>query len=138
MTTGRWILLACLGGAAAAGCIHNVNTVERAEPMATPQVVNDKRVEADSGLVEKAKCVGVRETVVGDLVKIQVEIYNSTTQTQTIHYRFEWYDSAGIFVDSPMSIWKSETLQAKETKPLVSIAPNPNARDFRLKLQESN
>ncbi len=136
MKSNLWFLVLCIA-AGAVGCNRSINSVERAQPMARPLTVADKRIETDPTLTEKATITGVHETLVGDLVKVQVEILNTRTTQRELSYKFEWYDDAGMLVDSPMSIWKPQTMLGGESVSLVSVAPNPRARDFRLKIQES-
>lgn len=120
------------------GCA-NVNTVSRSNEYATKNVVNDKRVITDTGLGKKITITEVVEGVVsGDLTKVQVRLQNNRSYELSINYAFEWYDLNGMQVDSTASGWKSLRLQGKEEKAVSSIAPNPNAMDFVLKLQEPN
>jgi uncharacterized protein YcfL len=139
MRPKKLILAFCVaaGMVAANGCNRSINTVERADPLGRPQVVNDRRIETDPTLSEKASVVRVYETKVGDLTKVQVDILNTRTTQREISYKFEWYDDAGMLVNSPMSDWKPQTMLGGEKVSLVSIAPNPRARDFRLKMKES-
>ena len=74
----------------------------------------------------------------GGLLKIQVTLYNSTHRAAAFNYKFEWFDANGMIVDSPLSIWSPQTIDAYETIQLTSLAPLPSAKDFRLKLQQSN
>lgn len=137
MSRVRWMFVFCVSAALTAGC-KTVNTTERAEPTAHPHPVADRRVITDRDVGAFAMILGVRETIVpGDLVKVQVDVYNSRSTTEHFNYKFEWFDDQGMIVDSPMSIWQPRTIQGKETLSLTAVAPNPRARDFRLKLQES-
>ena len=122
---------------ALAGC-KTVNTVERAVPVNPPTPLNDRRVVTDSGLGRIAQVVRVNQAVVsGDLLRIDVDIFNNASSQQRFNYVFEWFDQDGMAVFSPMSRWRSQIIEGKETVTLTGIAPNPRAKDFRLKLQES-
>jgi len=122
----------------AAGCGNTVNTVERAQPVGEKQMVSDKRIITDAGLNDYAKVIGVNQTTVsGNILKIQVELRNTTRSAKRINYKFEWFDMDGMIVDSPTTMWKTEVIEAKETKTLTAVAPNPRAKDFRLKLQDA-
>lgn len=129
--------LLILAALAAMGCSSGtINTVGRAQSEGRPNVVADRRVITDPGLDQAVQPVGVSESIVsGDLTKIQVEVYNTTNNAVKFYYKFEWYDDQEMVVDSPMSIWTDRTIQAGEQIPLVGVAPTPNAKDFRLKLQ---
>lgn len=118
------------------GC-RTVNTVEPAQPVAQPQIVDDKRIDTDSSLRRKATVVQVREATVGNgLLKIQVEILNRRNSRQQVDYRFEWVDSDGMVVDTPMSRWTQISLAGKESVWITGVAPTPRTVDFRLKLIE--
>ena len=131
-----WITLCGTALLAAVGCT-NVNSVQRAQPLGQQQVVNDKRVEPDSDVSSFAQVMGVNESAVGDLTKIQVRVFNNKRKMKQFNYKFEWFDLQGMSVDSPMSIWKAVTIQAQEEISLIAIAPNPRAKDFRLKMQQA-
>lgn len=136
-STRHWILALGIATAMAVGCERSVNTVERAQPYGRPEPVADKRIITDPTLNGIAMVVSLRETMEGDLVKIQVELLNDDRKDHQVNYRFSWYDGSGMAVDSPMSLWKPVTILGRQTIPLQAIAPNPRAKDFRLELQES-
>ncbi len=127
------IALLCLAGCLLAGC-SSVNTVERANPVASKKMVNDKRVITDGGLDDYAYIAGVNESCVGDLLKVQVTVTNSTTGYRAINYKFTWFDENGIEVNTTSTPWMTTTIEGGETKNLVSTAPSPKAKDFTLKL----
>ncbi len=118
------------------GC-QSVNTVERAAPEGRRQMVDDKRVSTDYTLSRSLQVTAVNETTVsGDMLKIQVEVRNTSSRPKNFNYKFEWFDMDGMAVDSPLSAWKPARLKGKETMMLTAAAPNPRAKDFKLKLQE--
>ncbi len=129
-------VLALLLGGALTGC-STVNTVERADPVGTVSYVDDKRIITDSGLNRIVNIVSVNEaTVQGGLLKIQVQLRNDTSGVKAFNYRFEWYDMDGMLVNAPTSSWQIRMIEGGETISLVGVAPNSNAKDFRLKLLE--
>jgi len=118
---------------------RTVNTVERADPRATPHVVHDARITTDSSLSQKAAVLQIRETKVGNgLLKIQAEILNRTSSRKRVNYRFDWIDESGMVIDTPLSSWKPLSLAGKESMFISSVAPTPRAVDFRLKLIEAS
>lgn len=120
-----------------AGC-KTVNTVERAVPVNPPTPLDDRRVITDTGLGRIAQVVRVNQSVVsGDLLRIDVDIFNNGSTQQRFNYVFEWFDQDGMAVFTPMSRWQGRIIEGKEMITLTGIAPNPRAKDFRLKLQES-
>ena len=112
-----------------------VNTVERAAPVGQKRMVADKRVITDGGLNDYAYIAGVNESIVsGNLLKIQVEIVNSSTAYRSVNYKFEWFDENGMDVSGVTSQWGTITLEGGESKFISAVATNPRAKDFRLKL----
>lgn len=118
------------------GCT-TVNTVERADPLATPSYIQDKRVITDQSLAKTVRVLSVNQTTVsGDLLKVQVTVENARTRVRTFNYRFEWYDRDGMLVQTPSSTWKSRRIEGKETLSISDVAPNPRVVDFVLKIME--
>ncbi len=118
------------------GC-QNVNTYENAESRATPTYVADKRVVTDNTLAGTVRVVSVNQaTVSGNLLKIQATVENLKSSVRTVNYKFEWVDVDGMAVNSPNEVWKSLTLQGRETTTISTVAITPKAADFRLKFRE--
>ncbi|HUB27670.1 MAG TPA: YcfL family protein [Tepidisphaeraceae bacterium] len=112
-----------------------INSVENAQKSGQVTVVPDRRIITDSAISGIAEVLGVNETTVNGLKKIQVRVFNGSSAEGEFFYKFEWFDSTGMLVDTPTSIWRPQTIEANEEISLISISPNPNANDFRLKLQ---
>jgi uncharacterized protein YcfL len=130
-------LLAAAALVALPGCATNVNTVERAQPQATPDYVSDKRVVTDNTLARTVRVNSVNQaTVSGNLLKIQATLENLKNNPRTIRYKFEWIDQSGMAVNSPNETWKTLMLQGRETTMISTVAINPRAVDFVLKLSE--
>ncbi len=119
------------------GCQTNVNTVSRAEPLARPTLVNDKRVVTDRTLGERIGVVSVNETVVsGNLRKVQVTLENLRDNNREIRYRFEWIDQDGMAVGGGAELWQPLVLAGRETRSVSAVATSPRAVDFTLKIVE--
>jgi len=130
-------LLAVAALVALPGCATNVNTVERAQSQATPDFVSDKRVVTDNSLARTVRVNSVNQaTVSGNLLKIQATLENLKSNPRTIRYKFEWIDQSGMAVNSPNETWKTLMLQGRETTMISTVAINPRAVDFVLKLSE--
>ncbi len=118
------------------GC-STVNTVERAQPTAQKQMVADKRIITDASLNRRVRVLGVNEsTGVGGLLRIQVEVLNTTRSLQRFNYKFEWFDENGNLVSTPTSVSLPRHIEGKESLFLNATAPTETAKDFRLKLIE--
>ena len=129
------LALAALG---LTGCASSVNTVQRANPQATPSYVADQRVITDSTLARKLATVSVNEAKVsGNLLKIQVTLENLSSRPQAFTYKFDWIADDGMELSGPTGGWKQIQLEGREVRAISSIATNPRAVDFRLKVREN-
>ena len=118
------------------GC-QTVNRVERAETRAEPIIIDDKRINTDDTLRQRAAVIKLNEaTVAHGLLKVQVEVQNRTNARQLINYRFDWIDASGMQIETPMSNWKAVSLAGQESKLISAVSPTPDAVDFRLSLLE--
>lgn len=115
------------------GCT-TVNTVEPAQSAAQREVLVDKRIVTDGRLYGRVRPVGVNTaTVSGDFLKVQIEVQNLSSRLQPFAYRIEWFDSNGLVVNTPTSVWIDRQIQPGETLALTGIAPVEGAKDFRIK-----
>ena len=115
-----------------------VNTVERATPIGTKQVIADKRVITDDTLKRKVNIVGLNEGITpGGFLQVQIEVLNRKNSMQTFSYRFEWFDMNGMLVDTPTSVWIPRQIEGQETLTITAVAPTTTAKDFRVKFMEN-
>ena len=132
--SGGALLAALLG---LSGCSTTINSVERADPVGQRQMVNDKRLLTDASLNRKVRIIGLNEGATpAGLARINVEIMNMTRSLQTFNYRVEWYDLNGLPVESASAGWSHREILGKETLNITFTAPNPAAKDFRVKFVE--
>ncbi len=110
-----------------------VNTVERANSQAQPQMINDKRIITDSGLDDYAYVAAVNKSVVGGLLKIQLKVVNRTVALRAFNYKFSWFDKEGMEVSQNSATWIPITLEGGETRYISAVAPSLNAYDFTVK-----
>ena len=127
------------GVATLCGCASSMNTTERAQPVGQAEMVDEKRVLTDRGLDVRARIMGVNQsTTAGGMLKVQVELLNTTRSTRNLHYRFEWFDQNGMEVKTPATVARIPlTLEGKESKFISGVAPTPACKDFRLKLTKN-
>jgi uncharacterized protein YcfL len=129
------LALAALG---LTGCATSVNTVQRANPQATPSYVSDQRVITDTTLARKLSTVSVNEAKVsGNLLKIQVTLENNSSKPQSFIYKFDWIADDGMELSGPTGGWKQVQLEGREVRAVSAIATSPRAVDFRLKVREN-
>lgn len=118
------------------GCRSALTSTERAEPLGTPTLVQDKRVQPDRSLRKKISIVQVNESIVnGDMTRIQVILINQKTYSLDVNYAFEWFDQNGMVVNSKTP-WKTLPFAGSEKKAISAVAPSSQAIDFVLKIQE--
>ncbi len=127
-----------VGLLAVSGCKTTVNSVENAQKEGQRQMVSDSRVITDGSLAKKVSIVGVNTGMTpGGLLKVQVELLNTTRSYQAFNYRFEWFDASGMQMNNIASALMPSTIEGKESKFISAVAPTPACRDFRLKLIEN-
>ena len=115
-----------------------VNTVERATPIGTKQMIADKRVITDDTLKRKVSIVGMNEGITpGGFLQVQIEVLNQKNSMQAFSYRFEWFDMNGMLVDTPTSVWIPRQIEGQETLTITAVAPTTTAKDFRVKFMEN-
>ena len=120
----------------AAGCSTPVNTVERENPQAMPNVV-DSRVDIfDNSLAKRLSLVSVNEGRASDFLQIQVTFRNRQVKPRSFAYQFQWIRENGMVVQSPSPAWKPAHIEGGQTISLSGIAPKPDVVDFRLSLRE--
>jgi uncharacterized protein YcfL len=137
ITSEVFCLCLLTGSALLPGCT-TVNTVERAQPVAQRDMVPDKRILTDASLNRRVRIVGVNQsTGPGGLLKVQVEVLNTTRSLQTFSYRWEWFDETGTILDTPTSTAVTRQIEGKESLFITGVAPKETVKDFRLKLIEN-
>lgn len=115
-----------------------INTVERATPVGTKQMIADKRIITDSTLNKKVRIISLNEsTTTGGFLQVQVEVLNQKNSMQSFNYRFEWFDMNGMLLNTPTSVWIPRQIEGQETLTITAVAPTTTAKDFRVKFIEN-
>lgn len=118
--------------AAAGGC-NTANTTRPTGSANADGTVPFQQIVTNGWLNYKANIVSVREgTVNGDIKRVAVDVYSDQLTTQRFSYRFDWTDSMGMPVQSATASLTSVTIKPKETITLTSVAPSPQAVQWRL------
>lgn len=117
---------------------HGVNTVEPSNPAYVRHTIPDKRVIRDR---ETARAVSVLQVIDGTtdtgLARVGVEVQNLRRSVFRFNYRFDWFDAQGLPVSTPTATMISQQIEAGQVLVLTSVAPTPQAKDFRLTVQQS-
>ena len=72
----------------------------------------------------------IRCTTAGDLLKIDVVVYNDESDTERLQYKFRWADAEGMRAADEES-WKPLLMYGNSRQTVTVVAPNPKARDFK-------
>jgi uncharacterized protein YcfL len=90
----------------------------------------------NSGLKGDIQIVDIKSAMAGDILRAQATLRSKDKDTLTFQYRFEWYDAGGLEINSGAGSWKPLILNGRETKTVQGVAPDPRAKEFKLKIRE--
>ncbi len=90
----------------------------------------------NSGLKGDIQIVDVKSAMAGDVMRAQATLRSRDRDTLPFQYRFEWYDAGGFEINSGAGSWKPLILYGREAKTVQGVAPDPRAREFKLKIRE--
>jgi uncharacterized protein YcfL len=72
----------------------------------------------------------IRCTTAGDLLKIDVVVYNDESDVERLMYKFRWMDAEGMRAADEES-WKPLLMYGNSRQTVTTVAPNAKARDFK-------
>ncbi len=90
----------------------------------------------NSSLAGDIEIVDVKSALVGDVMRVQAALRSKDKDTLPFQYRFDWYDAGGFEINSGAGSWKPLILTGRETKTIQAVAPDPRAKEFKLKIRE--
>ena len=90
----------------------------------------------NSGLKGDIQIVDIKSAMAGDVMRAQATLRSKDRDTLPFQYRFEWYDGGGLEINSAAGSWKPLTLYGRESKTVQGVAPDPRAKEFKLKIRE--
>lgn len=90
----------------------------------------------NSGLKGDIQIVDVKSVMAGDVMRAQATLRSKDKSTMPFQYRFEWYDAGGLEINSGAGSWKPLILYGRESKTIQAVAPDPRAKEFKLKIRE--
>ncbi len=90
----------------------------------------------NSGLKGDIQIVDVKSSLAGDVMRAQATLRSKDRDTLPFQYRFDWYDAGGIEINSGAGSWKPLILYGRESKTVQGVAPDPRAKEFKLKIRE--
>ena len=83
------------------------------------------------------KILDTKSRFINGLLKVNLELESGISSTYHLEYKFVWYDSAGMAVDSANSPWIPLYLSGREVKTIQGLAPNSSAKTFKIILKEA-
>lgn len=89
-----------------------------------------------SGLKGDIQIVDIKSAMAGDIMRAQATLRSKDRDTLPFQYRFEWYDASGIEINAGSGSWKPLILNGREAKTIQAVAPDPRAKEFKLKIRE--
>ena len=127
--------IALAGTLFCAGCLHTVDTVENAEKYAVPNEILRKHVETDASQPIKVTNL-VDSFAPNGFRMIAVELTNTSSSPRSVFVRCEWYDEAGMKIETSLAQWNEYRFNARDSKQFRYHAPKANALDFKIRLSE--
>ena len=120
------------------GCAKTgkVGTVSKKDPQDQSPQPEIKKVEFGGGLEKALSVVRITQGKIdGDLLRIQVELKNISSNEVTLTHKLEWLDQKGFLVRDTSLVWKALMIRPGESKMIESISSRPGVTTFRLKVQ---
>ena len=120
------------------GCNNPVHQTTKKNPGDTGPLPELKRVYMSSSLSKNLEVVSVNQAIAnGDLLKIQVNLYNLSKKELNLNYKVEWMDEAGIVINDSSAVWTPLYVRGAENVAVQSVSTTPRAKNFWLKLQKA-
>lgn len=85
------------------------------------------------GTLEGVQVVDLRSQRKNDVMVVQAELMNQIVKDVRVYYRFRWLDGAGMQVGDG-EVWKPLMMMGKQSQFIKSIAPGPQAVDFKIEM----
>ena|SRR6266568_2535762 len=128
------LALTCLAGCSTTAGIEAVGTTtwnqEGARELQSKVIINNSSLAGDIQVMD------AKSALAGDLMRAQVTLKSKDRDTVPIQYRFEWYDANGMEIGAGTSAWKPFLIYGRESRSLQGVAPDPRAREYKLKIRE--
>ena len=83
------------------------------------------------------KVLSTKSRFVNGMLQAQVELESDDSDPTELNYKFVWFDSDGMSIDSDNSPWQPLYLSGREVKSLRGLAPNPAARTFKVVIKNA-
>lgn len=98
--------------------------------------LNKKVVFNNRSLAGDLQVVDLQSALAGNMMRAQATLQSKDRDTLSFQYRFDWYDANGMEINAGSGSWKPLIIYGRETKIIQGVAPDPRAKEFKLKLRE--
>lgn len=97
-------------------------------------------LQADNTRLARYIAIGnVRCDQTGDgFLRARCTVTSARNKTMQIQYKFAWFDAEGTEIDPDAETWRILSLEGRDTRPLMGIAPSPAAESFRIRIREAD
>ena len=136
----KHILPALLAAVLLAGCAAPNTTGITASVAPDENGVYQQYLQADNTrlarqvLVRDVRC---DQTANGHM-RASATLTSARNKSMQVQAKFAWLDAAGFEIDPDAETWRVITLEGRDTRPLVGIAPSPAAESFRIRIREAD
>lgn len=79
--------------------------------------------------------VDIATQFAGNLLIADVTLVSKYSDTEQYQYKFAWFDSDGIEIDSEANVWTPFIMYGNETKTFRGAGPNPSAKQFKINIR---
>lgn len=105
---------------------------------ASSRVAADPRIVVDSSASSLIKVLTVDYGATkGENPVVSLAVQSRKGSVRRIEYRAVWIGANGSAIDSPLSMWKTVTLDPHEVADLKSVAPRSDVQGFRLEIRKA-
>lgn len=71
-------------------------------------------------------------------MRASATLTSARNKSMQIQAKFAWFDAAGFEIDPDAETWRVITIEGRDTRPLVGVAPSPAAESFRIRVREAD
>ena len=134
------IIPALLAAILLAGCAAPNTTGITASAVPDETGIYQQYLQADNTrlarqvLVRDIRC----DQTANGLMRASATLTSARNKSMQVQAKFAWFDAAGFEIDPDAETWRVLTLEGRDTRPIVGIAPSPAAESFRIRIREAD
>lgn len=133
-------LLAAAAVAILAGCAAPNTTGVTASVAPDENGVYQQYLQADNTrlarqiLVRDVRC----DQTANGFMRARCTLTSARNKTTQIQYKFTWFDAAGMEIAPDAETWRVLSIEGRDTRPVMGIAPTAAAESFRIRIREAD